>query len=91
MSGAVSDRIGAGAAEGGGSQEAIPVSSREQIESFIGAVAEKIAPPAAEARPSSVGHFPPRQVSHPAASTAAPFVVKAMPHSCPQGAPMRAQ
>ena len=57
------NRIDAGAAEEDDSQEAIPSSSREQIESFIGAVAEKIAPPAAEARPNSVGHFPPRQVS----------------------------
>ena len=66
VSGATKDRSDAGAAEEDDSQEAITSSSREQIESFIGAVAEKIAPPAAEARPNSVGHFPPRQASHPA-------------------------
>ena len=83
------DRSGAGAAEEDDSQEAIPSSSREQIESFIGAVAEKIAPPAVEARPNSVGHFPPRQASHPAVTVAALLEVKVIRHSCAHGLPLQ--
>lgn len=54
--------ICAGAAEKDDLQEKITCSGREQIESFIGAVSEKITPPAPVARSSPGGHFPPRQV-----------------------------
>ena len=51
-----------GAAEKEDLQEKITSSGREQIESFIGAVSEKITPPAPEARSGPAGHFAPRQV-----------------------------
>lgn len=51
-----------GAAEGNDSQEKITSSGREQIESFIGAVSEKIHPPAPDARSNPGNAFPPRQV-----------------------------
>ena len=83
------DRVVAGAAEEDDSQEAITSSSREQIESFIGAVAEKIAPPAAEARPNSVGHFPHRQASYPAVTITALLEVKVMHHCHAKGTPLQ--
>ncbi len=51
-----------GAAEGEDNQEKITSSGREQIESFIGAVCEKIHPPAPAARCNPGNAFPPRQV-----------------------------
>ena len=54
-----------GAAEKDDLQEKITSSGREQIESFIGAVSEKITPPAPEARSGPGGHFASRQVCSP--------------------------
>ena len=51
-----------GAAKKDDLQEKITSSGREQIESFIGAVSEKITPPAPVARSDPAGHFAPRQV-----------------------------
>lgn len=51
------------AAEKDDSQEKITSSGREQIESFIGAVSEKITPPVPEPRTGSGAPFPPRLVS----------------------------
>ena len=51
-----------GAADKDDLQEKITSSGREQIESFIGAVSEKITPPAPEARSGPGGHFASRQV-----------------------------
>ena len=58
-----------GAAEKDDSQEKITSSGREQIESFIGAVSEKITPPAPEARSGSGGQFAPRQVCNACTAT----------------------
>ena len=52
-----------GAAKKDDLQEKITSSGREQIESFIGAVSEKITPPAPAARSGPASQFAPRQVS----------------------------